>query len=342
MRSSLPLLASAVCLAFGSLTHAQTSPRVDQADAFKRQQELDKKLREATTPGGATMEAPELFQGELKDVGPQSILQMKQKRQLFEVALDSQFLHTSNQNLGEDAQGTTLFVNTAQIALTPLPIQTSRGVVAPRLGYRHQWFNYGLGDRPASKGDTDFSLQAVFGEVKWAFRQDWIAEAGIEWSRLMNDLEVPSLNRHQFYAEVLPRFGLTRNVALSETKTFTFAWQINYHLTDAAPLLPTSVSGVTRSANDRMDNSFLAAYTHVFGPKLSVQPYYRLLLTRYGGQAARFDYLHTFGLSAYVPLAQNVSLRTFLSYEMKDSDAPLIPDYQKFDLGGGLNLSVRF
>ncbi|NBV21564.1 MAG: hypothetical protein EBS05_06525 [Proteobacteria bacterium] len=343
MRPSLPLLAGAVCLAAGSLAHAQNAPRVDQADAFKRQQELDQKLREATTPGGATVDAPELFQGELKDVGPQSILKMKQQRQLFEVTLDSQYVYTSNQNLSEQAHGTTLFVNTAQVALTPLPYQTSHGVMAPRLGYRHQWFNYGLGDTPGSKGDFDFAMQAVFGDVRWAFRQDWVAEAGVEWSRLLNEVEgPPKLDRHQFYSEWLPRFGVTRTLALSETKTFTFAWQINYHLSDTPSVVPTAVSGIPRSTNDRMDNSFIAAYTHVFGPNLSVQPYYRLLLTRYGGQDARFDYLHSFGLSAYVPVAKNVSLRTFLSYEIKDSDAPLVPDYRKFDIGGGLNLTVRF
>lgn len=339
-RPSFPLLVGASCLAGTIVVTAQTQPRVDQADAIRRQQELDKKLRDASQPGSAAMDAPELFQGELKDVGPQSILKVKQKRTLFEVAFDSQFFYTSNQNLAEDAAGTTLFVNTAQIAYAPMPIQTSRGAVAPRVGARQQWFNYGLGDRPASKGDNDFDLQAVFGEVKWAFKQDWVAEAGVEWSRLINHTPTYTTYR-QFYSEWVPRVGVTRNFSLSETKSFTFSWQMNYHVTDSPDAL-TSVPPSPRNTNDRLDNSFLAAYTHVFGPKLAVQPYYRLLLTRYGSQSARFDYLHSFGLSAYVTLRENVSLRGFLSYEIKDSDAPIVPDYQKFDIGGGLNLNVRF
>ncbi len=339
-RHPLPLLAGAACLSSAVIASAQTPPRVDQADSIKRQQELDKKLREATTPGGSQMDAPELFQGELKDVGPQSILKVKQKRTLFEVSLDSQFFYTSNQNLAEDAAGTSLFVNTAQIAYAPPAFQTGRGAVAPRAGFRHQWFNYGLGDRPATKGDNDFDLQAVFGEVKWAFRQDWTAEAGVEWSRLINHTPTYTTYR-QFYSEWVPRIGVTRNVSFSETKSLTFAWQMNYHVTDSPDAL-ASVPPAPRNTNDRMDNSLLAAYTHVFGPKLAVQPYYRLLLTRYGSQSARFDYLHSFGLSAYVTLHQNVSLRGFLSYEIKDSDSPTVPDYQKFDIGGGLNLNVRF
>lgn len=286
------------------------------------------------------MDAPELFQGELRDVGPQSILKVKQKQTRFEVSLDSQFFYTSNQNLAEDAAGTSLFVNTAQIAYAPLAVQTSHGALAPRVGFRHQWFNYGLGDRPATKGDNDFDLQAVFAEARWAFRPDWTAEAGVEWSRLIN--HAPSYSTYrQFYSEWVPRVGVTRNVAFGETKSLTFAWQMNYHITDSPDAL-TSAPPSPRNTNDRLDNSLLAAYTHVFGPTFSVQPYYRLLLTRYGSQSARFDYLHSLGLSAYVTIRENVSLRGFLSYEIKDSDAPAVPDYQKFDIGGGLNLSIRF
>lgn len=338
-RPSLPLLAGAVCLTSVALASAQT-PRVDQADAIKRQQEMENKLRDASKVGTAEVDAPELFQGELKDVGPQSILKVKQKRTLFEATFDSQFFYTSNQNLTEDAAGTSLFVNTAQIAYAPQPLQTARGAVAPRAGFRHQWFNYGLGDEPATKGNNDFDLQALFGEAKWAFRQDWTAEVGVEWSRLLEHAPTYT-SYHEFYSEWVPRVGVTRNVPFSETKSLTFGWQMNYHLSDARPLTP-SAPPTPRNTNDRLDNSFLAAYTHVFGPKLAVQPYYRLLMTRYGGQAGRFDYLHSAGLSAYVTLRENVSLRGFLSYEIKDSDTVGFDDYQKFDLGAGLNLSIRF
>ncbi|KAF0181445.1 MAG: hypothetical protein FD161_118 [Limisphaerales bacterium] len=339
-RPSLPLLAGAACLAGAVLASAQTPPRVDQADAIKRQQELEKKLRDATQPGTAEADAPELFQGELKDVGPQSILKVKQKRTVFQVIMDSQFFYTSNQNLAEDAAGTSLFVNNAQIAYAPPPIQTDRGAVTLRAGFAQLWFNYGLGDRPATKGNIDFDLQGVFGEARWAFRQGWTAEASVNWSRLINHQPTYTTYR-QFYSEWESRIGVTRNVSFSETRSLTFAWQMNYHVTDSPDAL-ASVPPSPRNTNDRMDNSFLAAYTHVFGPKLAVQPYYRLLTTRYSSQDARFDYLHSFGLSAYVTLHQNVSLRGFLSYEIKDSDAAIVPDYQKFDLGAGLNLSVRF
>lgn len=337
---ALPLLLGAACLTGISAASAQTVPRLDQADAIKRQQELEKRLRDATNPGTPEADAPELFQGELKDVGPQSILKVKQKRTLFEIVADSQFFYTSNQNLAEDAAGTTLFVNTVQIAYAPPPVQTKHGPVASRAGFRHQWFNYGLGDEPATKGDTDFDLQSVFGEVKWAFRQDWVAEAGIEWSRLLSHLPSYSSYR-QFYSEWVPRAGVTRNVSLSETKYFTFAWQIAYRISDS-PDATLSLPPGPRDLNDRLENSFLAAYTHVFGPKLAVQPYYRLVSNRYDKQSTRHDYIHNFGLSAHVTLHQNASLRGFLSYEIRDSDAAIIADYQKFDIGAGLSLNVRF
>ena len=106
-QSSL-LLASTLCFA-GTSAFAQTPPAVNQADAVKRQKELEQQLLQATKPGGVEMEAPELFQGELKDVGPQSILKVSRPLTRFEAVMDSQFFYTSNQNLTEDATGTTLF-----------------------------------------------------------------------------------------------------------------------------------------------------------------------------------------------------------------------------------------
>lgn len=333
------LLASTLCLA-GVSASAQTPPAVNQADAVKRQQELEQQLLQATKPGTVEMDAPELFQGELKDVGPQSILKMTKARTRFEAVVDSQFLYTSNQNLTEDATGTTLFVNTLQLAYAPDAFRTARGPVLPRVGFRHQWFNYGLGDRPASKGDVDFDLQTVFADTRWAFSQDWVAEAGLEWSRLLN--HTPSYTSYrQFYSEWLPRVGLTRQVSFSETRSLTLGWQLNYHLSDS-PDAALSVPPAPRSTNDRMDNSFLVAYTHLLNPRLTLQPYYRLMLTRFGGQSGRFDYLHSVGLSAYIALHEKVSLRTFMSYEVRDSDTPAVADYTRFDLGMGLNLNVRF
>ncbi len=333
------MLTGALCLG-GANAFAQTPPAVNQADAVKRQQELEKQLLQATKPGSVEMDAPELFQGELKDVGAQSILKVKQQRTSFEAAFDSQFFYTSNQNLTEDATGTTLFVNTAQLAYSPPPIQTSHGAFIPRVGVRHQWFNYGLGDRPASKGDVDFDIQTAYAETRWSFRQNWVAELGAEWSRLINHSPNYTTYR-QFYSEWLPRVGLTRQVPFSETRYLTFSWQMNYHLSDSPDAL-LSAPPAPRNTNDRLDNSFLAAYTHTLNPKLTMQPYYRLMLTRFGGQTGRFDYLHTVGLSAYLTLHEKVSLRSFLAYEIRDSDTALVADYSKFDFGAGLNLNFRF
>lgn len=333
------LLASTLCVA-GTSAFSQTTPAVNQADAVKRQKELEQQLLQATKPGGVEMEAPELFQGELKDVGPQSILKVSRPSTRFEAVLDSQFFYTSNQNLTEDATGTTLFVNTLQLAYAPDAFRTEAGPVIPRVGIRHQWFNYGLGDRPATKGDVDFDLQTVFAETRWAFSQNWVAEVGVEWSRLINHF--PSYTTYrQFYSEWLPRVGVTRQVSFSETRSLTFGWQLNYHLSDS-PDATLSIPPAPRNTNDRMDNSFLMAYTHTLNPRLTLQPYYRLMLTRFGGQTGRFDYLHSVGLSAYIALHERVSLRSFMSYEVRDSDTSAVADYSRFDLGMGLNLNVRF
>src|SRR4030095_1558092 len=98
--------------------------------------------------------APALFVGEFKDVGPQSILKVKPRRTLFEAGLDSEFYYTSNMFLEEDANGvdltdTTVLVNTVHLDLAPMPYVVGPGRLEPRIGVRYSWFNYGVEDRDA-------------------------------------------------------------------------------------------------------------------------------------------------------------------------------------------------
>ena len=96
------------------------------------------------------------------------------------------------------------------------------------------------------------------------------------------------------------------------------------------------------TTNDRTEHSLTVAYTVAFSPKFVAQPYYRAVLQHYTNQDGRNDQIHTVGLSLYYYLSDRASLRTFLSYELKESDQPTVADYKKFDVGAGLNLNVRF
>src|ERR1043165_7231612 len=89
--------------------------------------------------------APELYPGETTDVGPQTILQMKRRKTYFEGVADVQYFRTDNMFLAHDHKDSAdALVSTVQIALAPTAYDLGGGAFAPRIGYRHQWFNFGL------------------------------------------------------------------------------------------------------------------------------------------------------------------------------------------------------
>ena len=85
-----------------------------------------------------------------------------------------------------------LWVNTIHAALAPTPCAVGPGLLAPRVGYRHQWFNYSVEDpgRIANGSrliDFDFEAQTVFADLRYRVGGNWIFEAGLDWSRLPED-----------------------------------------------------------------------------------------------------------------------------------------------------------
>src|SRR5262249_37013186 len=91
--------------------------------------------------------APELYPEESSHVGPQTVLKMKPRRTLFEAMADVQYFYTDNMFLTEKQKhGADVLVSTAQFALAPSPYDFAGGALAPRVGYQHQWFDYGLLD----------------------------------------------------------------------------------------------------------------------------------------------------------------------------------------------------
>lgn len=72
-----------------------------------------------------------------------------------------------------------------------------------------------------------------------------------------------------------------------------------------------------------------------------LQPFYRFQFTHYTAEN-RDDYLHSFGLALYFPINKNISLRTFLNYDLLNTDGVFVQSYNKIDAGGGINFSIRF
>jgi hypothetical protein len=330
MRSTIFLSALAALPTTG--VRAQTPDRVQQAESYQRRQEAEQLLPPITEES-----APELFVGEFKDVGPQSILRIKPRRTLFEAGVDSELYYTSNVFLEEEANGvdltdTTVLVNTVHLDLAPLPYVVGPGRLEPRVGFRYTWFNYGIGDNRGQLNDFDFDEQTAYLQLRYQLRGGWVFDLGFEWSNL-TDHEPNYFDR--FYTEYVPRWAVARQIALTESRYFTFGYEGAYRFSDTDDAPDSKV-------NDRTDQVLFARYTHGFTPRLILQPYYRFQYSRYTQNDGRDDYTQTTGCSVYYAIASWLSVRVFGTYERRDSDDRLVPDYHKYDGGLGLSLIGRF
>ncbi len=329
--------------------------RIQQAEDLNAAREIQtNKLKE----GGLTDDTVEdLYVGEEQDIGRQFIVKMKKRRRYFRAMADIQYFYTSNVFLqeepvrGNEAEDTGVLLSTIEFALAPDPYQVGEGKLYPELGYRHQWFNYGLDDTANQLNNLDFDQQTVFASITYNIWEDWYFKVGFDWNRLLGH-EPPTDDYAAFYWDYVPSYGVEKRWMLSDTQMFTASYDGMYHLshTDAptgiiallGPPQPTNV-------NDRMDHMITLTYTHVFMDRLLVQPFYRFMYTDYDYQTNvpdgpnRGDILNQFGMTASWVFNDHFSARTYINYDNRQSeDINTVADYEKFDVGLGLSASVRF
>lgn len=294
-------------------------------------------------------EVQSLYPGENEDLGPQYLVKTKPRKRYFQARADSQFFYTSNMFLQEEPRGdegteTMVWVNTAEFALAPDPYDLGPGTLAPRLGYRHQWYNYGLDDDSNGLNNFDFDVQTVFADMRYNLDEKWFFKAGVEWNRLLGH-ESTSDDYDEFYKEFLPHWGVERRFKISDHQLFAVSYDSRYHITEvdsSITVFPGLVLQQDDDINDRMDHMLTVAYAHVFADQLVLQPYYRLQYTDYTVDGDRNDILHTLGMSATWHFSQWGNLRYFVNWDKRDSDDPTIADYEKIDTGLGLNATIRF
>jgi hypothetical protein len=251
------------------------------------------------------------------------------------VQIDSQFLYTSNTALEENGNDSTLFVNTIYLAYAPDATPLWGGQLSPSIGYRHQFFNYGLMGSAPSAAAADFDSQAIVGQLQLRTTNNWTFSTGLEYARLLD--HDPSFSSYkEFYREWVPRYLATKFYYLSETRFFGMSYQGAYHITDS----PRNTANT--SAQDRLDQGLLAAYTHAFGPTWTVQPFTRAVYTHYTDQQGRDDFLVTVGGTVFYTINEWLTARAFVSYDVRETDIPTVPDYQKLDMGIALGVNKRF
>lgn len=333
-------LTAVIAAGFVALTaEAQMPGAINQVDATQTRQQLN---QAAQTPLVASNTVPQLYEGEESDLGPQSVLQFKPRKTLFEAQADVQFFHTDNMLLTEGNKvSTEVLVSTIEFALAPTPYEVGGGLLAPRIGYQHQWFDFGLDGKRLDVApslhlnDFDFNAQSVFADALWS-RNNWTIGGGVSGMRLMQ-----TSGYDEFYKELLPHVIVRRMFPVNDKAAFAASYEGNYHFTD---IFPAYLEFGTRDANDRTDQSLLLNYTQVLCQHAVFQPYYRFKYTRFTDYplGSRTDYLNTVGAAVYWIICPNFNVRAFVSYDLLESSNQSVPDYRKLDAGGGVNVNFRF
>jgi len=333
-----------IILAALLVTHraeAQNPAASQQADALH--------LRQFESTSTTNNAAPEFYTGETSDVGPQSLLELKQRRHWFRAFADEQLFYSDNVFLTDGGkQDADVLVSTINVALAPDAFDLMGGKLAPQVGYQHQWFSYGLlsddnlivVDFNKSTVPTtnsihafDFNVQTIFADTTFAWH-GWDFTVGLDYRRFLD-----SNDYNEFYHEVIPRLAARYTFQFSEKKSITVGYEGDYRLTDTQHPLPINKGNY----NDRTDHSLMLVGNWKLCRHAIAQPFYRLQYSYFThAQNGREDWLNTFGVALQLPFTQNIALRTFISYETLSTDGAFVQNYNKLDIGGGLNLSVRF
>lgn len=299
--------------------------------AAVQQLQNDQIIRQLQTPPSgfaAATNAPELYPGENADVGPQRILRRTPRNLYFDVLLDSQIFSTDNANYGSQqlAVSSVVFVNTAQVALTPPVVQLGDGKAAVAIGFVSQWYNYG------NASWLDFNAETVFASGKYTLG-NWQIGLGANLTRL-----VDQGGYSETYREFMPNLGILRIIPINDRMFFALGDLVDYHLTE--------VPGPHRDANDRLDDIASITFTWQATHHLLIQPYYRFQYTYYQHNTAdttdRSDCLQSFGVTAAYYFNANVSLRAFFNYNRRQSSDPFAANYLEMNGGPGLTLDIRF
>src|SRR6185436_18846343 len=128
-----------------------------------------------------------------------------ERRSLVEAFADVQYFYTSNALLTEKGNSDTgVLVFTLQAAVNLPQFDLLGGVVSPRVGYRHQWWLYGLDDTANQLNNFDFAVGSLFAGFRHTWGQEWAATFSLDYNRYLS-LEDDST---EFYVELVPNWSL--------------------------------------------------------------------------------------------------------------------------------------
>ncbi len=332
---------------------AQTPGAIQRVDDSQQQ----RKLFQSAQSLQAGDSAPELYPEENGDLGPQTVLKAKPRHTLFEAMADVQYFYTDNMFLTEkDPVATDVLLSTVQFALAPAAYDLAGGKLAPRIGYRHQWFDFGLlgdekvqvfnfqtGEQTTSPVNIfDFNSQTAFADAQWS-KGNWVAEVGFDFQRLLS-----TANYEEFYREYVPRWSLERVIPLCERSALIVGYAGDFRFGEPKPFIfvppSSSVIRLNPDLGNRTDQSLFATFNQILCPHVALQPYYQLRYTHFTESTIgrRNDLLSSVGAAVYWTVCPNCEIRTFVDYNLRFSDNADVSEYRQFDGGGGIDLSIRF
>lgn len=358
--------------------------RMEQSESLNRRRELQQGIQNSPIQSWEEEEqAPEIIPGDRNDLGPQYLVKRKKVRRWVDLKFDTQSMYTSNMLLQADgwnhkAVDVTLLVSTAEFVFAPDPITVKGNPLIPKIGFRHQWFNYALGDNGkmfrysgnVPQDDAlgynrfDFDSQTVFGSLDYVVSEKWFYGLKFEFTRLLghettNRLLIESRNDKnesenysEFYKEYAPSWTAGRFFTLTPISTLVVSYEGKLHLTDAENRNDRDFldGNNRRGINNRFDSILSLSVKQQIVPTVFAQPFFKLQYTNFNVfdhrngivDQNRDDFIFTMGSSFSWEITDWFSVNTFGSFEKRLTTADRIDEYTKYDLGGGLSANFRF
>jgi hypothetical protein len=282
---------------------------------------------------------PELFAGELEDVGPQYLLLPKAGRQAWELWTDLEITGTSNATLVNDNPefSTITAVQAGVIWHAPA---TSRwtGQFTWEAGARAQTYRYGYltGMKKTINfvevDRNNFDLVGVHVRGTW-WRNRWLASAGLRTSTMRNRAA-----SHTFYEELALEWQLFRTWSLNPSRTLAAG------LEGAGRLTNTDSYGIyPKGWNDRVEQGLFTVLDQDLGNDWHLQPALRVLASSYTQSGRSRTDWHLSGRVAVThPLGRNADVRFSAGYDQRESTESEISDFKKWDLALALSASWHF
>ncbi len=288
---------------------------------------------------GAARAVPELFAGEMDDVGPQYLLLPAQARLPLELWTECEITGTSNATLVESNPHSSTITSMQVGATAPFTRKSWRGgELEIDAGFRLQTYRYGLLAQPRRKINfieidrNDFDLIGAHLQGAWR-REGWFASAALRGASLEN-----RANHRVFYQEASFEWQLFRQWRAGARGVIVAGLEgaMRWSHTDSFGLLPAGW-------NNRVEQALVVVYDRSIAARWRLQPAVRVLASEYlHRNRARRDVHGSARPSLIRRLGEQAELRLSIGYDRRNSSEPLIADFAKWDAALAAGAHWRF